>query len=139
MARRNTGIRIVTPRFHSRRATAALGAELSIARCAVFGSSRFFLPPTDVLHYPAVHRPAQRKIRRSHGSADFSYQIEADFFSAMTSAIVRWSRKAQLSPSGTSRAAVAFSTTRHGPCAGKPITASRCVVQAPQLLQVASV
>src|SRR6266436_6429675 len=56
----------------------------------------------------------------------------------MTSAIVRCSGKAQGSPTATSRAAVALSTTRQAPCAGKPITASRTWAQAPQLLQVAS-
>jgi hypothetical protein len=58
--------------------------------------------------------------------------------SAITSAIVRWFPKVQLSPAGTSRAAIAASTCRQAPCAGKPITASRTREQAPQLLQVAS-
>src|SRR5438270_771831 len=57
----------------------------------------------------------------------------------MTSAIVRCSRKAQLWPTGTSRAAMAVSTSRQGPCAGKPITASRGSAQAPHDLQVAAV
>src|SRR6516165_3557791 len=39
---------------------------------------------------------------------------------------------------GASRAAVAASTWRQAPCAGKPITASRTWAQAPQVLQVAS-
>jgi hypothetical protein len=46
------------------------------------------------------------------------------YCSAMTSVIVRWSRKAQLCPGGTSRPAVALSTIRQGQWAGKPITAS---------------
>ena len=58
--------------------------------------------------------------------------------SAMTSAIERWLVNAQLSPIATSRAAVAASTCRQAPCAGKPITASRTWAQAPQVLQVAS-
>src|SRR4029077_6781799 len=57
--------------------------------------------------------------------------------SAMTSAIVLCSENAQLSPVGTSRAAVAASTCRQAPCAGKPITASLTRAQAPQVLQVA--
>ena len=58
--------------------------------------------------------------------------------SAITSAIERWFVNAQLSPTATSRAAVAASTWRQAPCAGKPITASRTWAQAPQVLQVAS-
>src|SRR6516162_6732120 len=52
----------------------------------------------------------------------------------MTSAIVRWSRKAQLVPAGTSRAAIAVSTFRQAPWAGKPITASRTLAQGPTSL-----
>jgi hypothetical protein len=47
-------------------------------------------------------------------------------------------RKAQLSPMGTARGAVAAWTCRQAPCAGKPITASRARAQVPHLLQVAS-
>src|SRR5207237_609075 len=94
--------------------------------------------------------PAQGGANRRHGVAqviDRSImrigRLKASgcqrLFWAMTSAIVRCSRKAQLSPTGTSRAAMAVSTSRQRPCAGKPITASRGAAQARQLLQVASV
>ena len=58
--------------------------------------------------------------------------------SATTCAIVLCSGNTQLSPAGTSRAAIAASTCRQAPWAGKPITASRTRAQAPQVLQVAS-
>jgi hypothetical protein len=58
--------------------------------------------------------------------------------SAMTSAIVLCSGKTQLPPAGTSRAAIADSTSRQAPWAGKPITASLTRAQAPQVFQVVS-
>src|SRR5215472_11000698 len=51
--------------------------------------------------------------------------------SAITWAIERWSGKVHGSPGRTSRAAVAFSTTRQPPCAGRPIIALRCRAQEP--------
>jgi hypothetical protein len=67
----------------------------------------------------------------------FKRQAAAVSF-ATTSAVVRWSRSAQLSPVGTCRAAIAASTRRQAPWAGNPMTASRTRAHAPQVLQVAS-
>ena len=77
--------------------------------------------------------------RKTPQSADQGFKLQAAAVSsAITSAIERWFVNAQLSPTATSRAAVAASTWRQAPCAGKPITASRTWAQAPQVLQVAS-
>jgi hypothetical protein len=83
---------------------------------------------------PGVSNASTLQTRRSGGRRCHA----AVASSAMTSAIVRCSRKAQGSPTATSRAAVAASTRRQAPWAGKPITASRAWAQAPQVLQVAS-
>ena len=73
-------------------------------------------------------------IRRSEGC-----RRQAAVSSAMMAAMVRWSANVHRSPGGTSRAAVALSTTRQPPCAGKPMTASRGLAQARHLSQVAPV
>ena len=86
--------------------------------------------PSERARYSDASAPP---VRRSAGRRCQAVALS----SARTSAIVLCCWNAQLSPAGTSRAAIAASTRLQAPCAGKPITASRGFAQAPQVLQVA--